>query len=118
MMPCKIRAALLAVAVAAAAALTLGAQEDTGKPIRVKSPKLRVMSFRGEVLYANIVQISVRSREDPRMVRTFTYTPKVKEQMEKLIQRGGYQPGDRVAIRYQAGSDVALKIKGKPSKPH
>jgi len=117
-MPFKIRAALLVAAVAAAAALTLGAQVDTGKPIRLKSPKPRVMSFKGEVLYANTVQIAVRSREDTRVVKTFTYTPKVKEKMEKLIERGGYQPGDRVVIRHQAGSDVALKIQGKPSKPH
>jgi len=112
------RAALLVAAVMAATALAFGAQVDTGKPIRLKSPKPRMMSFKGEVLYANIVQIAVRSREDMRVVRTFTYAPKVKEQMQKLIDRGGYEPGDRVTIQYQAGSDVALKIQGKPSKRH
>ena len=37
--------------------------------------------------------------------------------MLKLLDQGGYQYGDTVEIQYQLGTDVALKIIGKPSKP-
>jgi hypothetical protein len=37
--------------------------------------------------------------------------------MQKLLDRGGYQYGDKVEIQHEAGSDVALQIKGKPSRP-
>jgi hypothetical protein len=37
--------------------------------------------------------------------------------MQKLLDQGGYQFGDKVVIQYLPGTEVALKIKGKPSKP-
>jgi hypothetical protein len=33
-----------------------------------------------------------------------------------VLNAGGYQYGDKVVVWYQQGSNVALKIKGKPSK--
>ena len=109
---------LLAVAVVFAAA-TLSAQDvETGKPIRLKTPKPKVLKFRGEVLAATSVQMIVRSAENERVVRTFTYAPKVKEQVDKLVDENRlYQPGDKVEVHHETGSDVAIKIKGKPSKP-
>ena len=115
MTPSRIRALVL-VALAAAFALTLAAQ-DTQKPIRLKAPKPQILKFRGEVVHASSVQMIVRGRENEKVVRTFTYSPQVKEQMDRIVDRGGYQPGDRVEVHHEAGSDVALKIKGKPSKP-
>ncbi len=38
--------------------------------------------------------------------------------MQKVFNAGGYKYGDEVVIWYQQGTDVALKIKGKPSKKH
>ena len=93
------------------------AAQETGKPIRLKAPKPKIEKFKAEVIHASSIQIIVRSRENEKMVRTFTYSPKVKEHMEKIINRGRYQPGDKVEIHHEAGSDVALKVKGKPSKP-
>lgn len=111
----SIRTALLAVAAVAFASVAF-AQVESGRPVQLKS-KPRVLKFRGEVIHATAYQIVVRSRENEKLVRTFTYTPKVKEQIDRIIDRGGYQAGDKVEIQHEAGSDVAIKIKGKPSKP-
>lgn len=94
-----------------------GAQVDTSKPIRIKEAKPKVVKFRGEVMNANPVQITVRSRQDERVIRTFTYSPKARDHMQQVLDRGGYQYGDKVEIQHEAGSDVALLIKGRPSKP-
>lgn len=116
MTPSKIRVLFLAVLAVAFAATALGAQ-DTGKPIRIKAPKPQIQKFRGEVVHASSRQIIVQSTEDARFVRTFTYSPEVQKQMDKLLERGNlYQAGDKVEIQHEAGRDVALKIKGKPSK--
>ena len=111
-----IRVILLAAVGLAAAALPLAAQVDTGKSFPVKTLKPKLIKFRGEVMHANPAQITVRSRENERVIRSFTYSPKVRDAMQKIIDRGGYQYGDKVQIEHEAGSDVALRIKGKPSK--
>jgi hypothetical protein len=98
-------------------ATSVSAQVETGKPIQLKAPKKKIAKFKGEVLSMTNVQIIVRSRDNERVIRTFTYTPEVREKMQQIIDRGGYQHGDRVEIQHEPGSDVALKITGKPSKP-
>ncbi len=111
------RAFLLGVAVTVAA--SAWAQVTTSGPIRAKPPKAlarHVATFRGAVIRADAAQIIVRSRSDSRFVRTFTYSPQARRQVEKVLERGGFRYGDRVRIRYQAGTDVALAIRGKPSK--
>ncbi len=115
----RISFALFAAAVLGAVAAPARAQIDISKPIAIKTikPKPKLARFQGEVLHANPLAITVRSRENERAIRTFTYAPKVKEQMQQILDRGGYQYGDKVEIRYEAGGDVALRIKGKPSKP-
>ena len=115
----RIRVVLLAALALAASAAVPGAQLDTSKPIPIKTvkPKPKLVWFRGEVTQASPASITVRSRENERLLRTFTYSPKVRAQMQKILDRGGYQYGDKVEIRYEAGSDVALQIKGKPSRP-
>lgn len=107
----------MAAAALALASLALAAQVESGRPIQLKAPKPQVVKFKGEVIHANAYQMTVRSRENEKLVRTFTYTPKVKDQLSRIIDRGGYQAGDKVEIHHEAGSDVALKIKGKSSKP-
>ncbi len=98
-------------------ATTVSAQVETGKPIQLKAPKKKIEKFKAEVLSMTNVQIIVRSQANERVIRTFTYTPEVREQMQKIIDQGGYQHGDRVEIHHEPGSEVAVKIKGKPSKP-
>jgi hypothetical protein len=112
----SIRAALLGMALALLAT-GVSAQVETGKPIRLKAPKVKIEKFKGEVLSMTSVQIIVRSRFNERVIRTFSFTPEVREKMQQIIDQGGYQHGDRVEIHHAPGSDVAIKIKGKPSPP-
>jgi len=111
------------VIVLAAALLLAGApvtaQVSEEKPVKVKNnqPKPKIEKFKGQVLYANVIQITVQSTENSAFVRTFNYSPKLAERMQKLAEKGGYQPGDRVEVQFEAGGNVAVRIKGKPSKP-
>ncbi len=105
---------LLLVVVFAAGAAARRAQ--TPEPARsTRNTPLKTEMFRGEVLHSDAQRIVVRSRENPRLVRTFTYAPALKKKMEVLHTKGGFQFGDRVQIRHEAGRDLALAIKGKPS---
>ena len=109
-----ILAALLGTALALLAT-SVSAQVTTEKPIKLKAPKIKILKFKGEVLSMTSVQIIVRSRENERAIVTFTYTPEVREKMQQIMDRGGYQHGDWVEIHHEPGSTVAIKIKGKPS---
>lgn len=86
-------------------------------PIVVKQPKLKTLKYKGMVIIATRVQITVRDPQNERMVRTFRLSDEMQEKMQQIIDKGGYQHGDKVEIHHLEGSDIALKIKGKPSKP-
>lgn len=110
------------LALAFVAALALGplaapsrAQVTEGKPIVLKQPKAKTLKFKGTVIAATPVQITVRDRDNERIVRTFTLTPEMQQKMQDVINRGGWQNGDKVEIHYKQGGEVAHKIKGKPS---
>jgi hypothetical protein len=106
-------AAALAAAVLAPAAL---AQVTTTAPIVIKQPKPKLEKFKGRVLSANIASIMVQSSDNEKVVRTFQYSPELRDKMQAIIDKGGYQHGDVVTVFTDPGSNVALKIKGKPSK--
>jgi hypothetical protein len=36
--------------------------------------------------------------------------------MQQIVDKGGYQYGDKVTVFYDPSSEKALKVKGKPSK--
>lgn len=110
------------LAIAFVAALALGplaaaapAQVSEGKPIILKQPKAKTLKFKGNVIAATPVQIVVRDRNHERIVRTFSLTPELQLKMREIINRGGYQAGDPVEIHFKQGTEVAHKIKGKPS---
>ncbi len=111
-----LHAVFLAAVTLAAGAPLLG-QIDTSKPIQVKTVKAKMQKFHGTVMNATSAAITVRSSENELAIRTFTYSPKTQAQMQSIIDKGGYQYGDRVEIQYAEGTDVAVRIKGKPSKP-
>lgn len=117
----KIAATLLALAAGAGlGGAVVRAQMAASAPISVKAlkpPKPRMETFKGEVLHMNTDSITVRDPKNTLIVRTFTFAPALRQKLEKLIARGGYQYGDHVQIRYAAGGSVAQSIKGKPSKP-
>jgi hypothetical protein len=73
--------------------------------------------LKAEVIHADSNSIIVREQENGMMIHTFTFAPPVKDKMSAIMDRGGYQYGDKVKIRYKPGQTEALEIKGKPSKP-
>ncbi len=73
--------------------------------------------FEGTVMNSNNVIITVRSKENELAVRTFTFTDEAAAKMQKIIDKGGYQYGDKVTVFYDPTTNKAIKIKGKASKP-
>ncbi|HET9805017.1 MAG TPA: hypothetical protein VFP96_17385 [Candidatus Acidoferrum sp.] len=73
--------------------------------------------FEGTVINANNVIITVRGKENELAVQTFTLSQEARDKMQKIIDKGGYQYGDKVTVFYDPSTNQALKIKGKASKP-
>jgi hypothetical protein len=116
----KIAFLILAAVVAWAAAVPACAQITTAPVVQAKPLRTAVAkptSARFEVLHMMSTSIQVRSLANQREVHTFVYSDQIRGQMQKLFYRGGYRYGDRIKIRYHPGTEVALKIIGKPSKP-
>lgn len=108
---------LLGAALLLFLALPVAAQVTTTKPIKVKAPEAKKEKFKGEVLVATRVSITVRSQKNFNLVRTFTYNEPLGAKInEQFDENEIYQHGDRVEIEYLAGSDKAVKIKGKPGQ--
>jgi hypothetical protein len=111
---------LAAAGVLCAAAISGRAQVTTAPTIKLKpvpTQEAKPAKTRFEVLYMMTTGIQVRSLVNGLEIHTFTYSGQIHDAMLKLHDQGGYQYGDKVEIQYQPGTEVALSIKGKPSKP-
>jgi hypothetical protein len=73
--------------------------------------------LKGEVIHADAQSIVVAEQGNERMIHTFTVSPALKNKMQAIVDRGGYQYGDKVKILHAHGQTEAIKISGKPSKP-
>ena len=94
---------------------------DTAVPIIVSAIKPTpkpsgLVKFDGFVMHANIAQITVRAKGNDLAVRTFPLSPAAAAKMQQIVDKGGYQFGDKVTVLYDPTSQSAVKIKGKPSK--
>jgi hypothetical protein len=117
----------LMFAVASAASSAAAAQNpvapivvDTALPIVVKAVKPKpsgLSKFEGYVQHANIAQITARSKGNDRAIQTFSLSEAAAQKMQQIIDKGGYQYGDKVTILYDPTTLKAIKVKGKPSKP-
>ena len=83
----------------------------TPKPKNVGTEK-----FEGYVMNANLAQITVRAKGNDLGIQTFALTEDTAAKMQKIMDKGGYQYGDKVTIYYDPQSKQVVKIKGKPSK--
>ena len=95
---------------------------DTAAPIvvAVVKPKPKptgLDKFEGFVMHANNAQITVRAKGNDMAIRTFPLSQAASSRMQKIIDHGGYQYGDKVTVFYQPDTSQAIKVKGKPSKP-
>lgn len=89
---------------------------DTSKPIPIKKAKPpKPIPFTGTVVSSNVQAITVRSSENTKVIRTFTFDPKIQAKAQQIIRAGGYQYGTAVTVVSLPGSNVAQHIKGKPS---
>ena len=92
---------------------------DTAVPIIVNAVKPKpsgLSKFEGFVMHANTAQITVRAKGNDMAVRTFALSEQLSPKMQAIVDKGGYQYGDKVTIMYDPVSLKAVKLKGKPSR--
>ncbi|HVO56855.1 MAG TPA: hypothetical protein VMT51_04080 [Dongiaceae bacterium] len=93
---------------------------DTAAPIVVQTLKPhkgpQPPKFEGTVVNATNTQITVRDKNNSMAIQTFPLTPELSAKMNQLMEKGGYQYGDKVTVFYDPDSKKAIRIKGKPSK--
>jgi hypothetical protein len=94
---------------------------DTAVPIIVNTikPKPKYVGlgkFEGYVMHANIAQITVRAKGNDMSLETFALSQDAATKMQAIVDKGGYQYGDKVTVYYDPTTKQALKIQGKPSK--
>jgi hypothetical protein len=109
-------------AVAQSPATTVPIIVDTAVPIIISAvkpkPKLTGLDkFEGFVMHANNAQITVRAKGNDMAIRTFPLSEAASAKMQKIVDKGGYQYGDKVTVFYEPATSRAIKFKGKPSKP-
>jgi hypothetical protein len=114
----KSRALLLAVAfVLCGVALASFAPVASAQNATSTAPQpQQIIKTQFVVLHMLYQSLQVRGLADIREIHTFTYSPGIRDKMQAVFNAGGYQYGDKVAVWYRHGTDIALKIKGKPSK--
>lgn len=89
---------------------------NTVNAVKAKSNPPGLGKFEGYVMHANIAQITVRAKGNDMSLETFSLSQAAAAQMQAIVDKGGYQYGDKVTIFYDPTSKQALKVKGKPSK--
>lgn len=85
--------------------------------VKPKPKPTGLSKFQGTVLNANSVQITVKSLGNDLSIQTFPLSEAASAKMQVIIDRGGYQYGDKVKLEYDPQSLKVVKFKGKPSKP-
>jgi hypothetical protein len=95
---------------------------DTAAPIVIAAVKPKpkqtgLGKFEGFVMNANNAQITVRAKGNDMAIRTFPLSQNASTKMQQIVDKGGYQYGDKVTVYYDPATEQAIKFKGKPSKP-
>jgi hypothetical protein len=99
---------LTPIIVDTAAAIVVSAIKPTPKPSGL-------VKFEGFVMNANTAQVTVRAKGNDMAIRSFALSQPAATKMQAIIDKGGYQYGDRITVYYDAQSLEAMKFKGKPS---
>jgi len=108
----QIPTSLIPVAIDTAAPIVVNAVKPKPKPLPAG-----IVRYEGFVMHANTAQITVRAKGSDMTLQTFTLSPDASARMQQIVDRGGYQYGDRVTIIYNTANQMALKIRGRPSRP-
>jgi hypothetical protein len=64
------------------------------------------VKFQGTIVNANSAQVTARAKGNDLSLQTFTLNPEVAAKMQKIVDNGGYQYGDKVTIYYDAASPL------------
>jgi hypothetical protein len=91
---------------------------NTAVPIIVNAVKPKpsgLSKFEGFVMHASSVQITVRAKGNDMSIQTFALSEAAAAKMQQIIDKGGFQYGDKVTVLYDPSSLKAVKVKGKPS---
>jgi hypothetical protein len=115
-------AALFSAPAAAQVPVVVPIVVDTAVPIVVNAVKPKpkpngLAKFEGFVMHANIAQITARAKGNDMAIQTFSLSEEASAKMQQIVDKGGYQWGDKVTVYYDPATMKALKFKGKPSKP-
>jgi hypothetical protein len=93
---------------------------DTAVPIIVNAVKKKptgLATFEGTVIHANSAQVTVRSKSNEMAVQSFPLAPDAAAKMQLIVEKGGFQYGDKIKVYYDPSTMKATKFKGKPSSP-
>ena len=74
-----------------------------------------LVKFEGFVMNANTAQVTVRAKGNDMAIRSFALSQPAATKMQAIIDKGGYQYGDKITVYYDPQSLEAMKFKGKPS---
>jgi hypothetical protein len=85
--------------------------------VKPKPKPTGLSKFEGTVMHANSVQITVKAMGNDLAIQTFPLGEAAAAKMQLIIDKGGYQYGDKVKLEYDPQSLRVVKFKGKPSKP-
>jgi hypothetical protein len=99
---------LTPIIVDTAAAIVVSAIKPTPKPSGL-------VKFEGFVMNANTAQVTVRAKGNDMAIRSFALSQPAATRMQAIIDKGGYQYGDKITVYYDPQSLEAMKFKGKPS---
>jgi hypothetical protein len=120
MLRCALATGFLAFAAAAANAQVPVPVAEAAVPIIIETIKPhkgpQPPKFEGTVINATIAQITVRAKGNDMAIQTFPLTEEASAKMLQVIDKGGYQYGDKVTVFFDPDSKKALRVKGKPSK--
>lgn len=73
--------------------------------------------LKAEVIHADAVTLIVRERANGMAIHTFNFSSDLQPKMQAMLDKGGFQYGDKVSILFMQGQQtVALRIHGKASK--
>lgn len=123
MLPAAFMAAAVFCPRAAAQAPVAPIVVDTAVPLVVNAVKPKpkangLAKFEGFILHANIAQITARAKGSELTILTFPLSQEASQRMQQIVDKGGYQYGDKVTIYYNPTTMQAMKFKGKASKPN
>lgn len=118
----NIRATLAFLAVSAIAAVHTPAQTNIrNAPIVIQKPVTKKPDsgtwMKVQVIRVDANSMIVSEQDNERMIHTFNYSDDLKPKVQKIIDAGGYQYGDKIKVLVAPGNVVVTKINGKPSKP-